>query len=55
MQKHRFLQSRIGRDEREDLMSDVVRNGVNDYWERFQLPLCVFFFFFCMQYFSYLV
>jgi hypothetical protein len=36
--RHAFLQSRVGRDEREDLMSDVVRNGVDDYWERFQKP-----------------
>ena len=33
-----FLQSRMGRGEREDLMSDIVRNGVDDYWERFQKP-----------------
>jgi hypothetical protein len=36
--RHAFLQSRVGRDEREDLMSDIVRNGVDDYWERFQKP-----------------
>jgi hypothetical protein len=36
--RHPFLQSRVGRDEREDLMSDIVRNGVDDYWERFQKP-----------------
>jgi hypothetical protein len=36
--RHSFLQSRVGRDEREDLMSDIVRNGVDDYWERFQKP-----------------
>jgi hypothetical protein len=36
--RHAFLQSRVGRDEREDLMSDIVRNGVEDYWERFQKP-----------------
>ncbi|KAI0294924.1 cryptococcal mannosyltransferase 1-domain-containing protein [Russula brevipes] len=34
--RHSFLQTRVGRDEREDLMSDIVRNGVDDYWERFQ-------------------
>ena len=39
--KHAFLQSRVGRDERPDLMSSVVRNGVADFWSRFQLPLCV--------------
>jgi hypothetical protein len=38
VQKHRFLQVRMGRDERDDLFGDVVRNGVRDYWERFQKP-----------------
>lgn len=36
--KHTFLQVRLGRDEREDLFSDVIRDGVVDYWERFQKP-----------------
>ncbi|KZW03163.1 hypothetical protein EXIGLDRAFT_759047 [Exidia glandulosa HHB12029] len=36
--KHDFLQVRLGRDERPDLFSDVVRNGVLDFWNRFQLP-----------------
>lgn len=39
--KHDFLQVRLGRDERPDLFSEVVRNGVYDFWTRFQLPLCV--------------
>jgi hypothetical protein len=38
VQKHKFLQVRMGRDERDDLFGDVVRNGVRDYWERFQKP-----------------
>ncbi len=38
VQRHKFLQARMGRDERTDLLSHVVRNGVNDYWERFQMP-----------------
>ncbi|KAJ7641386.1 glycosyltransferase family 69 protein [Roridomyces roridus] len=38
VQKHHFLQARMGRDERGELMGDVIRNGVDDYWERFQLP-----------------
>ncbi|KAF7293173.1 Glycosyltransferase family 69 protein [Mycena chlorophos] len=38
VQKHRFLQARMGRDEREELMGDIIRNGADDYWERFQLP-----------------
>ncbi|THU98545.1 glycosyltransferase family 69 protein [Dendrothele bispora CBS 962.96] len=38
VQKHRFLQSRIGRDEREEMLGHVIRNGIDDYWERFQLP-----------------
>lgn len=38
VQKHKFLQARMGRDERDELLGQVIRNGVNDYWERFQLP-----------------
>ncbi|KAJ7076038.1 glycosyltransferase family 69 protein [Mycena belliarum] len=38
VQKHQFLQARMGRDERDELMGDVIRNGVDDYWERFQMP-----------------
>lgn len=36
--KHKFLQVRMGRDDRDDLLGDVIRNGVMDYWERFQKP-----------------
>ena len=36
--KHEFLQVRMGRDERPDLFSDLVNDGVQDYWERFQKP-----------------
>ncbi|KAJ7471745.1 glycosyltransferase family 69 protein [Mycena latifolia] len=39
--KHQFLQARMGRDERDELMGDVIRNGVDDYWERFQMPYMV--------------
>jgi hypothetical protein len=38
VQKHPFLQARMGRDERPELMGNVVQNGMRDYWERFQLP-----------------
>ncbi|KAF8639031.1 hypothetical protein AX17_001783 [Amanita inopinata Kibby_2008] len=38
VQKHRFLQARMGRDERDELMGDMIRNGADDYWERFQKP-----------------
>jgi hypothetical protein len=38
VQKHKFLQVRMGRDDRDDLLADVIRNGVTDYWERFQKP-----------------
>ncbi|KAJ7283595.1 glycosyltransferase family 69 protein [Mycena rebaudengoi] len=41
VQKHKFLQARMGRDERDELMGDVIRNGVQDYWERFQMPYIV--------------
>ena len=36
--KHEFLQVRMGRDERPDLLADVINDGVQDYWERFQQP-----------------
>jgi hypothetical protein len=38
VQRHKFLQARVGRDERDDLFGDVIRNGVNDFWDRFQKP-----------------
>ena len=38
VQKHKFLQVRMGRDDRDDLLVDVISNGVMDYWERFQKP-----------------
>ncbi|KAI0720873.1 cryptococcal mannosyltransferase 1-domain-containing protein [Fomitopsis betulina] len=39
--RHKFLQARHGRDEREDVFRDMVRDGVMDYWERFQKPYIV--------------
>lgn len=39
VQRHKFLQARLGRDERPDLLSDWVSNGALDFWQRFQLPL----------------
>ncbi|KAK7018547.1 glycosyltransferase family 69 protein [Favolaschia claudopus] len=38
VQKHPFLQARMGRDERDELMGTEIRNGEQDYWERFQMP-----------------
>ncbi|KAF5378084.1 hypothetical protein D9615_007621 [Tricholomella constricta] len=38
VQRHQFLQARMGRDEREGILGQVIQNGVWDYWERFQLP-----------------
>ncbi|KAF7326416.1 Glycosyltransferase family 69 protein [Mycena venus] len=38
VQKHPFLQARMGRDERDELMGTEIRNGEDDYWERFQMP-----------------
>ena len=38
VRKHNFLQVRMGRDERGDLLDDVIRKGVNDFWERSQKP-----------------
>jgi hypothetical protein len=39
--KHKFLQVRMGRDERPDLFTNTIDDGVADYWDRFQKPLCV--------------
>ncbi|OSX62880.1 hypothetical protein POSPLADRAFT_1046270 [Postia placenta MAD-698-R-SB12] len=39
--KYKFLQARMGRDERKDLFHDVIRSGVLDFWERFQKPYIV--------------
>ncbi|KAL4244550.1 Glycosyltransferase family 69 protein [Abortiporus biennis] len=36
--KYKFLQARLGRDDREDLFSDVIKDGYMDYWDRFQKP-----------------
>ncbi len=41
VQKHPWLQSRIGRDERRDILDDFVDDGTNDFWNRFQHPLSV--------------
>ncbi|KAG5652937.1 hypothetical protein H0H81_003013 [Sphagnurus paluster] len=38
VQRHSFLQARMGRDDREGILGDVIQNGIRDYWERFQLP-----------------
>ncbi|KAG5351411.1 hypothetical protein C0989_006553 [Termitomyces sp. Mn162] len=35
VQKHKFLQARMGRDERDDLLGQVILNGVQDWWDRF--------------------
>ncbi|KAH9942606.1 cryptococcal mannosyltransferase 1-domain-containing protein [Amylocystis lapponica] len=39
--KYKFLQARMGRDERQDVFSGMIRDGVLDYWERFQKPYIV--------------
>jgi hypothetical protein len=38
IQKHKFLQARMGRDEREGLLGQIILNGIEDYWLRFQEP-----------------
>jgi hypothetical protein len=38
VQRHRFLQARMGRDERPDIVDTYVYSGLEDYWERFQKP-----------------
>ncbi|GJJ14286.1 hypothetical protein Clacol_008550 [Clathrus columnatus] len=38
VRKHPFLQAHIGRDEYDDFFNNVITNGADDYWERFQKP-----------------
>ena len=38
VQKYDFLQVRIGRDERPDLFSNIIQDGHDDFWERFEKP-----------------
>lgn len=38
VQKHAFLQARMGRDDGADMFDELISNGIQDYWERFQLP-----------------
>ena len=38
VRRYKFLQSRVGRDEKPDLLGDIVTNGVKDFWERLQKP-----------------
>lgn len=42
VQRHQFLQARMPRmpkDRESDLLVGWIKNGVRDYWERFQKPL----------------
>ena len=39
--KHKFLQVRVGRDERPDLFSETIDDGIQDFWDRYQKPLYV--------------
>lgn len=39
--KYDFLQQRVGRDERPDLFQQDVQAGIEDFWERFQLPFAL--------------
>lgn len=38
VQKYDFLQVRIGRDERPDLFSEIIQDGIEDFWSRFEKP-----------------
>jgi hypothetical protein len=38
VQRHEFLQVRMGRDERPDILDSYVHSGLGDYWDRFQKP-----------------
>lgn len=39
VQRLPFLQSRIGRDERPDILDEYIDFGIDDFWKRYQLPL----------------
>ena len=39
VQKHDFLQVRMGRDERPDFMSDLIHAGTEQFWNKYQMPL----------------
>ena len=41
VQKHRFLQARMGRDERPELFQDTIKDGMDDFWDRYQLPFII--------------
>ena len=38
VQRYDFLQVRMGRDERDDIFGETIREGIEDYWERFEKP-----------------
>ncbi|KAH7886652.1 glycosyltransferase family 69 protein [Phlebopus sp. FC_14] len=38
VQKYKFMQSRMGRDARPDVFEDLIVDGTQDYWDRFQVP-----------------
>ncbi|KXN85177.1 hypothetical protein AN958_11599 [Leucoagaricus sp. SymC.cos] len=38
VQRHPFLQARLGRDERDDIFNSLIYDGMMDYWTRLQLP-----------------
>ncbi|EIN04474.1 glycosyltransferase family 69 protein [Punctularia strigosozonata HHB-11173 SS5] len=38
VQRHKFLQVRLGRDEREDMLDKEVRDGYLDFWQRYEMP-----------------
>ncbi|TFK51443.1 hypothetical protein OE88DRAFT_1659478 [Heliocybe sulcata] len=39
--RHKFLQVRMGRDEREDIFSDLVKEGMQDFWDKYQKPYII--------------
>jgi hypothetical protein len=36
---HPFMQSRMGREERPDMLDEFIESGVDDFWNGYQLPL----------------
>ena len=39
VQRHDFLQARMGRDERPDFLGALINEGTETFWTRYQIPL----------------
>lgn len=38
-QKYKSLRRRLGRDDRPDILDDLISSGATYFWEQFQVPL----------------